>query len=159
MAAAPTADPPSSRLDPSSRPRRICELVRCEVDGRRLVVEGEIDQLSVADVRLGLVDSLLDSAIRTIDLSGVTFFGAAGITLLEEFSLHHRYEVVGTPQIARVLDIVGCGHLVTRTEPRSAPPATPRQRSSERTSARSPRRRTAATSSGSSPRRSGRQPG
>lgn len=89
----------------------------CAFAGDRLEIAGEIDQASVRTVRAALIDALHDPSVRAVDLSHVTFFGAAAIGLLEEFAMHHRYEVIGTPHIDRILGVVGCRHLLTRISP------------------------------------------
>ena len=86
---------------------------RWEIRGRRLLVTGAVDQSSRSTVRDGFIEILHDRDVSVIDLSGVTFFGAAGVSLLHEFALHERYDVIGTAQIQRILDIVGSGHLLT----------------------------------------------
>jgi len=90
------------------------------------VVSGEIDHASCDIVREGFVNAMHDRRVTVIDLSGVTFFSAAGITLLIEFAFHHRAEVIGNPMIARVLTIVSCLYLLTDVvDPSAEDTATP----------------------------------
>lgn len=78
-----------------------------------LEVSGEIDQASYDVAREGFVHAMHERRVAVIDLRGVTFFGAAGVTLLTEFAFHQRAQVIGNPLIERVLRTVSCPHLLT----------------------------------------------
>ena len=90
------------------------DLLSCRLDGDRLSILGEVDQYT-APALAGYLAAARDNLdIAVIDLSGVTFFDSVGVSVLEKFALHERCEVVASPQVMRVTEILGCGALITQ---------------------------------------------
>jgi anti-anti-sigma factor len=91
----------------------------------RLTVAGEIDVATVdslTDVALGVLRR--PARVLLLDLSGVSFCGAAGVSSL--LKIHHaarkaRINLVLTciqPHVRRVLDIVGASAVIPIADPR-----------------------------------------
>jgi anti-anti-sigma factor len=83
--------------------------VQPEDDGRTLVVAGEIDLASVADL-VGAARAMGEGACSRLDMRGVTFIDSTGIRALIELARAAKgeLELVGVqPPVRRVLDLVG----------------------------------------------------
>jgi anti-sigma B factor antagonist len=77
----------------------------------RIVVTGDIDMASAAAFRPMLLAS---TDPIELDLSGVTFMDSAGITvLLQARAVRPVRIAVSSPQVARLLDLLGLTDLLT----------------------------------------------
>jgi anti-anti-sigma factor len=93
------------------------------VDRQRLAgatvisAEGEVDQTTVRALRRSLDRVAPGSGPLILDLSGVTFFGSAGVACLVDVRRRTRTSRIDlrltcSPVVARMLDVTGVGDQV-----------------------------------------------
>ncbi|MFB8277338.1 STAS domain-containing protein [Nocardia colli] len=76
-----------------------------------LTVAGEVDAVSAPQLQSGVEDALQRSpAVLVVDLSGVSFFGSAGLSVLLlalDQLTKDSLRVVASPQVRRPIEVTG----------------------------------------------------
>ena len=77
-------------------------------------VAGEVDVATTDDFRRALAVCDGDPVVRALDLSGVSFFSAAGVRCFVEadWSRRPHVDIIAAPTVRRVLDLCGLGFLL-----------------------------------------------
>lgn len=85
-------------------------------------VAGEVDLATTDDFRRALAVCDRDPVVRALDLSGVSFFSAAGVRCFVEADWPRRphVDIIAAPPVRRVLDLCGLGFLLA-SQPWSQP--------------------------------------
>lgn len=117
------ANRPSSPV-PSAWSLPVVSVVFAGPDAMTLRVSGDVDALGVPALQTGL-DGIWSQDVRkvTVDLTGVTFLGVAGLhALLRARSTAERRRArltlrVGSGHMVRILDMFGAGEITERAMP------------------------------------------
>ncbi|WP_405162055.1 STAS domain-containing protein [Nocardia sp. NBC_01499] len=81
-----------------------------------LTIGGEVDAMSAPQLQSGIEDVLVDKPmLLVVDLSGVSFFGSAGLSVLllaERAVAKGGLRVVASPQVRRPIEVTGLDEIL-----------------------------------------------
>lgn len=89
-----------------------------------LTVDGEVDAVSAPQLQSGVEDALKRlPAVLVVDLSGVSFFGSAGLSVLLlalDQLAENSLRVVASPQVRRPIEVTGLDRMLDVYDTRPA---------------------------------------